>query len=589
MKLLSHQRFGHFVLLDPMHEGPESVLFRAQDLMASRLVALRIIDLNRLDHSAPERLARCRRDINVVSRLDDPGVVRVHEVGDTDGFPYISMDLCDGPSLASTLLRSRLSSPVAAVKVAMGLAQTLARVHERGVFHGNLKPSNILFHAGGYRIADFGTVHFRCPPLERAEMPVRRWEQAPEQQAGSPGDPRTDLYYLAALLYRLLTGVDPDPLPDRASRRSGRGRLVFAGRSVPESVQHLLHACLDPDPQRRPSDCFAFVNALQHALNAEFSGQTGRQNTTRTRVVTVPGPDRTGPRRPVGVPPLRMLENSAPEEGEIESGPPPRRHGAPSSSEQSGGWPVIPGAIGPPAAREARAEESPDLGAGKPPRGEDLEFAGPRAGPTGMDTGPQAAPGLAPVVPLRPGTSSAPSTTASGGMGSYVGVAAAVFIALIVSGGYLFSMKERASPPSNWSEAQPAGQELSRAMAPDTALPGKPGHGELEAPGSVRPSGGAEDSQGVGATPTIDDLRVRPPAHDVPAVEVMAGGDRVGESGGGAAAHLETDRARTEPPAGSEWNGGAYTPRPRGPRESSGDEVTDVVRARPLLPEEDGR
>ncbi len=525
MKHLSHQRFGHFFLLDPLHEGPESLLFRAQDLIASRLVALRIIDVNRLDNRASERLARCRRDINTVSMLDDPGVVLVHEVGDAEGTPYISMALCDGPSLASNLLRSRYPTPASAVRVALEVARTLARVHQQGVFHGNLKPANLIFDAGRYRVSDFGIVHLRYPPVGREVARRDTSLQPPEQRAGLPGDVRTDIYYLGGLLYRLITGVAP-PQPPRRERHGaapGVDTHTFAGRDIPVAVQGLVNASMAPDPAKRPGTCLEFVHILEKALEEDFPAARGRHTSAGTRIVTIaPRPPVSSPRSPVADDldtPSRP--GRSPVSAEDAGRDAPRHRLDPplqaTTPPRQSAWPVIPGAIGPPAAPPSQVRATRPKA---PPGQESGSSVGSAWSQVFMQGTPGERPDSArdPASPIRRFGRPSPPLDRQDPASSknYAGIIAAVCIALLMSGVYLLSLRDQAADPGT-----------SPSPRRSIGAPGIPGVTSIE--GGVEPAwtGWEEPGRaswvapgtsivGIHPTPRLEELRAHPPDRRMP-------------------------------------------------------------------------
>src|SRR5262249_52724324 len=105
-----------------------------------RLVALKMILAG--EHAGPQHLARFKVEAEAVARLRHPNIVQVHDVGEHDGRPYLSLEFVEGGSLAE-----RLGTPHSPREVAL-LIQTLARAvhhaHERGVIHRDLKPANVL-------------------------------------------------------------------------------------------------------------------------------------------------------------------------------------------------------------------------------------------------------------------------------------------------------------------------------------------------------------------------------------------------------------------------------------------------------------
>jgi serine/threonine-protein kinase len=133
-------------ILGELGRGGMGVVYRARQLSLDRPVALKMILAG--GHAGAEELARFRTEAETIARLQHPNVVQIHEVGESEGHPYFSLELVEGGSLAQKLAGTLLPPRQAA-----GLVETLARAiqsaHERGVVHRDLKPANVLLTADG--------------------------------------------------------------------------------------------------------------------------------------------------------------------------------------------------------------------------------------------------------------------------------------------------------------------------------------------------------------------------------------------------------------------------------------------------------
>ena len=226
-------------ILGILGHGGMGVVYRARQLKANRLVALKMI--RAVEHATPQDRLRFQIETEAVARLQHPHIVQLYEVGEVRGQPYFSLEFCDGGRLGDQLKKQRPSPREAA-----GLIETLARAmhyaHLRGVVHRDLKPGNVLL-TGAERVAkitDFGLA-------KRIDAAAREVSQsgaimgtaaymAPEQAAGQVRDtgPAADVYALGALLYECLTGRPPfegpqhmvlvSVLHDERGRRRGWGR-----------------------------------------------------------------------------------------------------------------------------------------------------------------------------------------------------------------------------------------------------------------------------------------------------------------------------------------------------------------------------
>jgi serine/threonine protein kinase len=235
-------RVDKYIVLDCLGRGGNGVVFKARhSLMAQRFVALKTLD-NRDLHRGEEALARFRREIDIVARLDHPNVVRALDVISTRTQLYLVLEYIEGRDLAS-VVRERGPLPVAeAVGYAVQAARGLAYAHRMGVVHRDLKPANLLLTGDGIvKLSDLGLARvFNQEP--DAELTMRGVclgtpeFMAPEQaEDASQADARSDLYSLGATLFHLLTG-----------------QLPVNGNSYFHCLQRLLMAPPRPLAEARP-------------------------------------------------------------------------------------------------------------------------------------------------------------------------------------------------------------------------------------------------------------------------------------------------------------------------------------------------
>lgn len=160
-------------------------------------------------------VARFRREIRLLEKLDHPAIVRVLEHGEEDGVPWFAMELVDGPDLRARLAKGPLSVEEVA-KIFARLLDALAHAHDRGVVHRDLKPANVLLAHDGARLADFGIA--RPDPgvgtgatrlTETAAILGTFPYMSPEQRAGADVDRRSDLFSVGVMLYESLVGAVP--------------------------------------------------------------------------------------------------------------------------------------------------------------------------------------------------------------------------------------------------------------------------------------------------------------------------------------------------------------------------------------------
>ena len=228
--------------------GGMGSVFRARDLRLQRDVAVKLLSTAA---GAPGLGAeRLEREARTLALLTHPNIVTVYQVAESDGQPFIAMELLTGGSLAE-----KLPLPAHDVaRIGVELCDALAYAHARGVVHRDLKPHNVLFRDDGRAVlGDFGIARLRGEgaagwTLTADGMVAGTPDyMAPEARKGAPPDPRMDLYALGVLLYEALTGELP--------------RGAFA--RLPPAWDRVIRRALAPDPAERFADAAAFARALR--------------------------------------------------------------------------------------------------------------------------------------------------------------------------------------------------------------------------------------------------------------------------------------------------------------------------------------
>ena len=186
-------------------------VYRATDPRLGRDVALKTLtNAERGDGHAVERFLQ---EARITASLDHPNIVKVFDVGMSNGRPYLVSELLDGETLRAPIGRGPVA-PADARRIASALASGLVAAHARGLVHRDLKPENIfLTRSGTAKILDFGIAKLaQDPALPRGLATLTgvilgtAGYLAPEQVKGDPVDARTDLFALGSILFELMTG-----------------------------------------------------------------------------------------------------------------------------------------------------------------------------------------------------------------------------------------------------------------------------------------------------------------------------------------------------------------------------------------------
>lgn len=202
-----------YEVMEVLGHGGMGVVYKARELETDRVVALKMTHPR--GHAGEDRLRRFQKEVDAITRLSHPGIVRIYRVGTQgDDHPYFSCEYVDGGSLDRQAARDPLSWRETAL-LAERVARAVHYAHQRGIVHRDLKPANILLTKDGWpKIADFGLVKFveREDDLTRTGTIVGTPSfMSPEQAKAdnSQVGPRSDVYSLGVMLYLLLSGQLP--------------------------------------------------------------------------------------------------------------------------------------------------------------------------------------------------------------------------------------------------------------------------------------------------------------------------------------------------------------------------------------------
>jgi eukaryotic-like serine/threonine-protein kinase len=232
---------GKYIVTDCIGRGGNGIVFKARHRLMPRYVALKTLDSSSL-HQANESLARFKREIDIVARLDHPNVVRALDVLETRKHLYLVLEYVVGQDLGA-VVKERGPLPVAEViHYALQIARGLRYAHGLGIIHRDLKPENLLLTAEGVvKLSDLGLARLH-PGEQDKSLTVEGFclgtpeYMAPEQaEDASKLDQRSDLYSLGATLFHLLTG-----------------QLPVTGKSYMHRLQHLLTTQPRPLAEVRP-------------------------------------------------------------------------------------------------------------------------------------------------------------------------------------------------------------------------------------------------------------------------------------------------------------------------------------------------
>jgi tetratricopeptide (TPR) repeat protein len=251
---VGHVLRDRYRLDEELGRGGMGIVYRATDLELERQVAVKILSASATTSDGRQRLLR---EARATAALNHPHIVAVYDVGETNGQPFLVMELVPGPRLS----QARPKDLKRVVDIATQICDALSHAHSNSIVHRDLKPDNVLLSDSGevssVKLADLGlALPADAARISRAGLIVGTASyMAPEQALGQPVDARTDLYALGVLLYELTTG-----------------RLPFTGDDPLTIVSQHVHAPVVP-PRVLRTDLPRRLDTLILRLLAKEPGQ----------------------------------------------------------------------------------------------------------------------------------------------------------------------------------------------------------------------------------------------------------------------------------------------------------------------------
>jgi Tol biopolymer transport system component/tRNA A-37 threonylcarbamoyl transferase component Bud32 len=274
---------GRYEILAELGRGGEGAVYRARDVKADTVVALKVVPQ---DEGFDDRLRRLRRGLQMARRVTHPNVVRIYDLVELPGRLGLSMEFVHGEPLDQRIARGALTREEL-VRLALDLARALAAAHQAGVVHRDLKPGNVLLrrHGGRAMVTDFGVS--RAHLGEEADLHASSHRpptpidltcdgtlvgtpiyMAPEQLDGRADvGPAADVYAFGAVVYEAATGRLLHEAKTLAELRALRAQSPAPRlREARPDLPRRLCDAIDRSLERNPKDRFASGVELLAAL-----------------------------------------------------------------------------------------------------------------------------------------------------------------------------------------------------------------------------------------------------------------------------------------------------------------------------------
>jgi len=283
MPLSPGARLGAYEILTLIGSGGMGEVYRAHDPRLGRDVAIKIV-LPALSGDR-EHLRRFEQEARAAAALNDPNILTIHEVGQTDGVPYLVTELLDGRTLRE-VLQCGPPSVRQAIDLATQIANGLAAAHAHGIVHRDLKPENVFITKDGRaKILDFGLAKLaegagdsamltRMPAVTVPGVVLGTVAyMSPEQLRGEVVDYRTDIFAFGAIVYEMLSGAHAFAGRTPAETISAiltadPVRLSTHSTSLPESLDRTVRHCLEKQRADRFQSAKDIAFALANVVDA---------------------------------------------------------------------------------------------------------------------------------------------------------------------------------------------------------------------------------------------------------------------------------------------------------------------------------
>src|SRR6266702_1039877 len=280
---------GRYEILAILGQGGMGAVYKARDNELDRLVALKVIRPELTTN--PEMLRRFKQELILARQITHRNVVRIFDLGQADGFKFITMEYLEGQDLRGVLKEKGKLPPQEAARIILQICRALEVAHGEGVVHRDLKPQNIMLDANGRAyVMDFGIARSAyLPGMTQTGALIGTPEyMSPEQGKGEKLDERSDLFSIGVICYELLTGQSPfyseTPLATLWKRMQEKAKpLCEVDPSIPKPLSDIVAKAMEIEPAER----YASAAEMAQQLEIWLGPSAG------TSVIYVPAPRRT--------------------------------------------------------------------------------------------------------------------------------------------------------------------------------------------------------------------------------------------------------------------------------------------------------
>jgi len=268
---MSNTQIGRYEIQEELGRGAMAVVYKAEDPLIGRVVAIKTIRLEQgMGMEQEELQKRLYREAQSAGSLNHPGIVTIYDIGQEGDLAYIAMEYIDGETLEVWMDRHAIPPIDQTLSIIEQVAAGLDFAGERGIIHRDIKPGNILLDSAlKAKIADFGIAKFSMSKFTQTGMVMGTPSyMSPEQAMGKELDGRSDIFSLGIIFYEMLTGERPfsgtnpttiiykilheEPVPPQK-----------LNVTLHEGLDYIVRRMLEKDPVKRYQTCGEFIEDLK--------------------------------------------------------------------------------------------------------------------------------------------------------------------------------------------------------------------------------------------------------------------------------------------------------------------------------------
>lgn len=309
----------HYRIETQLGKGGMGVVYRARDTRLDRLVALKMIPPGLVEN--PERRSRLLVEARAAAAVSHPAIAQVYDIDEADGNLFIAMEYVDGRTVTKLIADGELDL-LGAIEIALQVAEGLAKAHDAGILHRDIKSDNIMVTKDGHaKLLDFGLAKLVEPEPDEPVSPaglsrtLTRGQvhtipgavmgtlsyMSPEQARGKELDKRSDIFSLGVVLYQMVTSELPfkgeTPLDTMHAIAYEEARPVtLVRRNLAPELHRIVFRCLRKNPEDRYPDAHALAADLRRLKHDLETGTAARlpvgdrfRNWTERLKVSFPG------------------------------------------------------------------------------------------------------------------------------------------------------------------------------------------------------------------------------------------------------------------------------------------------------------